>query len=328
MPRVSKRAKLTLDHEQRQALINLSQSHTAPLREARRAAILLEHADGETISYIKQRLDVSRPTIYKYIDKALAAGIETSIKHKCHKLKARVITEDAKAWVVNLACTKPKEYGYKEELWTLSHLARHARKRAPLAGYSCLKRAAKATIHRILKSHPMQPYNVRAYPEERDEEFTRKVYEVLVVYKKIDYDHKGLESLFLLAALDLQDSHIIAQFHEEHCSPAFVSLLQELDEYYPKSCTIRITLDMHNAHVSKETMRYLATRPNRFFYVHTPKQGSWLDLVETLFSKISSTFLKHIHIESKNELREKILKEIEEMNAEPAVNSWKHELYP
>ena len=36
-------------------------------------------------------------------------------------------------------------------------------------------------------------------------------------------------------------------------------------------------LDNHSAHISKETMVYLASRPNRFIYVHTPKHGSWLN---------------------------------------------------
>jgi hypothetical protein len=36
----------------------------------------------------------------------------------------------------------------------------------------------------------------------------------------------------------------------------------------------RIVLDNHPAHISKETRAYLATRPGRFEYVHTPKHGS------------------------------------------------------
>jgi transposase len=51
-------------------------------------------------------------------------------------------------------------------------------------------------------------------------------------------------------------------------------------------------LDNHSAHISKETRAYLASRPNRFHYVHTPKHGSWLNLVETLFGKMAHTFLK------------------------------------
>jgi transposase len=70
-------------------------------------------------------------------------------------------------------------------------------------------------------------------------------------------------------------------------------------------------------------MKYLAERPNRFVYVFTPKHGSWLNLVETLFGKMSRTFLKQIRVASKDELKQRILKGIEEINAEPVVHRWK-----
>ena len=186
MPRKSQRAKLELAQDQRQELLKLSQSRTAPVREAQRAAVLIRYADGKTISSIKQELQVSRPTIYKCIDKVLAAGIETSLKDKYHKPKEPDITEEAKTWVVNLACTKPKDHGYAAEMWTLSHLAKHTRMHAPAAGYECLQRAAKATIHRILKSQPLRPHKIRYYLEKRDTEFARKMCEVLVVYKEVN----------------------------------------------------------------------------------------------------------------------------------------------
>ncbi len=71
-------------------------------------------------------------------------------------------------------------------------------------------------------------------------------------------------------------------------------------------------------------MNYLKTRPNRFIYVHTPTHGSWLNLIETYFSKIARTFLKHIRVVSTDELRERILKGIEETNAEPVIHRWKN----
>jgi len=142
--------------------------------------------------------------------------------------------------------------------------------------------------------------------------------------EEYSYDeYKRLRTLSLLAASDLHDGHIIAQVHERHRSKEFISLLKELDNYYPNDCTIRLILDNHSAHISKETMTYLATRPNRFIYVHTPKHGSWLNLIETFFSKIARTFLKYIRVESKEELKERILKGIEEINAEPVVHRWK-----
>jgi len=369
MPRKTLRPKLQLDESQRQKLLKISQSRTAPIREVQRATILLKYADGEAISGIKKELNVSRPTIYKCIDKALAAGIETGLKDKYHRAKDPVITEEAKAWVINLACTKPKDHGYAAEIWTLAHLAKHTRKHAPAAGHECLKRSAKATIYRILKSQPLQPHKVRYYLEKRDEEFDKKMHEVLVVYKEVnarddnqneqdnkiitvsidekpgiqaiknvapdlppkpgqysqmgrDHDYKRLGTMSLLAALDLHNGHIIAQVHEQHRSKEFISLLKELDNYYPKDSVIRLILDNHSAHISKETMNYLAARPNRFIYVHTPKHGSWLNLIESFFSKIARTFLKHIRVESKEELKERILKGIEEINAEPVVHRW------
>jgi transposase len=371
MPRKSQRPKLTFDETQRQKLQKISQSRTTALREVQRASILLKYADGEAISSIKEQLNVSRPTIYKCIDKSLAAGIETGLKDKYHRPKDPVITEEAKAWVVNLACTKPKDHGYAAEIWTLSHLAKHIRKHAPAAGYECLNRAVKATIHRILKAQPLQPHKLRYYLEKRDEAFDKKMHEILVVYKEVnaqndnqheqdkkiitvsvdekpgiqaiknvapdlppkpdtypqmgrDHEYERLGTMSLLAALDLHNGNIIAQVHERHRSREFISLLKELDDYYPKDSVIRLILDNHSAHISKETMSYLATRPNRFIYVHTPKHGSWLNLIETFFSKIARTFLKHIRVESKEELKARILKGIAEINAEPVVHHWKN----
>ena len=86
---------------------------------------------------------------------------------------------------------------------------------------------------------------------------------------------------------------------------------------------IRIVLDNHSAHISRETMEYLSTKPNRFTYVHTPKHGSWLNLVETMFGKMARTFLKHIRVQSKDELKKRILLGIKEINDSPVVFQWK-----
>jgi transposase len=138
-----------------------------------------------------------------------------------------------------------------------------------------------------------------------------------------DYEYKRLGTLSILAALDLHDGHVIAQVHDRHRSCEFVSLLKELDDYYPAQSIIRVVLDNHSAHISKETMKYLATRPGRFLYVHTPKHGSWLNLVETLFGKMARTFLKHIRVSSKQELKKRIMLGIAEINASPVVHCWK-----
>jgi hypothetical protein len=138
-----------------------------------------------------------------------------------------------------------------------------------------------------------------------------------------DPEYKRLGTCSILAALDLHNGHVTARVERRHRSREFISLLKDLDGYYPAECTIRLILDNHSAHISQETREFLATRPNRFKYVLTPTHGSWLNIVETLFGKMARTFLRHIRVQSWEELRDRILKGVEEINADPVVHRWK-----
>lgn len=137
-----------------------------------------------------------------------------------------------------------------------------------------------------------------------------------------DYEYRRLGTASILAALDLQDGHVTARVERRHRSVEFVRLLRDLDAYYPADVTIRVILDNHSAHISKETMAYLATRPNRFIYVHTPKHGSWLNLVETLFGKMARTFLRGMRVQSWDELKARIEQGIAEINQSHVVHRW------
>ena len=75
-----------------------------------------------SIQAIHRDLGLSRPTVYKCIDKALAAGVAMGLRDKYHRPKAPEITEEAKSWVMSLACTKPKDHGLAAELEILSNL--------------------------------------------------------------------------------------------------------------------------------------------------------------------------------------------------------------
>ena len=137
-----------------------------------------------------------------------------------------------------------------------------------------------------------------------------------------DHEYRRLGTVSILAALDLKDGHVIARVEDRHRSAEFINLLKDIDAYYPPEATIRIVLDNHSSHISKETRAYLATRPTRFTYVHTPKHGSWLNLAENLFGKMAKTFLRHIRVASKQELKERILKGVDEMNEQPVLFRW------
>ena len=145
-------------------------------------------------------------------------------------------------------------------------------------------------------------------------------------YPKIgrDHEYKRLGTCSILAALDLQDGHITARVEDRHRSLEFVSLLSDLNAWYPPACPIRIVLDNHSAHLSKETQAFLSAHPNRFQYLLTPTHGSWLNIVETLFGKMARSFLRHIRVQSLDELKSRIHKGIAEINAAPVVHRWKN----
>ena len=372
MARKSKRAALVLTSEQRATLKALAASRAAPTREVDRAKVMLGYADGASITELQRLLGFSRATIYRCVDKALGAGVQMGLKDKYHRPYEPEIVEEAKAWVVNIACTKPKDHGLAAELWTISALARFVGERATDAGFPRLANAGKSTVWRILNNNDIKPHKIRYYLEKRDPEFDRKMQEVLMVYRDVslytegavhdarpnpiytvsvdekpgvqaigltapdlppvpgkavgigrDYEYVRHGTVSILAGIDLHSGHIFANIEDRHRSVEFIALLKQLDVHYPKDAIIRVVLDNHSAHISKETMAYLSSRSGRFEYVHTPKHGSWLNLIECAFSKMARTFLRHIRVTSKDDLKQRILKGIAEINASPVVFRWK-----
>ena len=142
-----------------------------------------------------------------------------------------------------------------------------------------------------------------------------------------DYEYKRLGTLSLFAGIDLLTGQVIPVVSETHKSSDFISLLKKFDELYPEGDVIRIICDNHSAHKSKEVQNYLATRPEgRFVFVFTPTHGSWLNLIESFFSKMTKQMLKGIRVKSKEELAERIYLYFDEVNANPVVYHWTYKL--
>ena len=122
------RLKLVLTPQEVQHLQRLRASRTAPVREVQRAEILWRYHSGETIAEIMRAVKMTRKSVGKWINRALAIGVEAALKDAYHRPRPPGITADAKAWVVHLACSKPTQLGYAAELWTRSALALHVRR--------------------------------------------------------------------------------------------------------------------------------------------------------------------------------------------------------
>src|SRR5205085_8248584 len=142
-----------------------------------------------------------------------------------------------------------------------------------------------------------------------------------------DHEYKRHGTLSLLAGIDLLTGKVHALVRDRHRSREFIEFLELLDAAYPARTAIKLILDNHSAHISKETRAWLDTRPHgRFEFTFTPKHGSWLNLVEGFFSKLARSVLRHIRVASKQELKDRLISAVHYFNDDPVVHTWTYKL--
>lgn len=373
-----KRTYLALSDEDKDYLKSLSKKRTIQAQVVDCARILLYKADGMTFQEIAEKLAISTATVRLCITKFNKGGVDAAIFDIQRSGRPSEITDDAKAWIISVACQRPTELGYSQELWTLTALHKHIQKYAEDAGYPRLSTVTKPYIQKFLKKQNIKPFKIKYYCEKRDPDFESKMHDVLLVYKQIemqfdedgnlivpddykltitvsydekpgiqaisntapdlrptaengevycDAEYKRLGTLSLLAGIDLLTGEAIPLISETHKSSDFIEFLKILDKKNPAQDTIRIILDNHSAHTSKETCRFLDTMPKgRFKFVFTPKHGSWLNMIESFFSKMTKQMLRGIRVNSKQELADRIYQYFDEVNREPVVYHWKYKM--
>ena len=373
-----KASSITLTAEDRNYLETQTRARTIQAQTVNRARILLLKADGCSIDDIADKVGINRKSVMLCLKKYADGGVENALFDAPGRGRNAEITDEEKAWIINIACQKPKDLGYSAETWTYARLTSHINKSAEAAGFIRLSTIHKSTVHKILDDAEIKPFRIRYYCEKRDPDFDSKMHNVLLVYKQLsfqfdengqllpwkedeeivhvlsydekpgiqaiattsedllpdenhsaisrDYEYKRLGTLSLLAGIDLQTGEAIPLVTETHNSKDYIKFMKLLDDKYPKGDKIRMVLDNLRVHTSEETKQYLATVPGRFEFVFTPKHGSWLNMVEGFFSKMTRQMLRGIRVKSKAELADRIYRYFEEVNAEPVVFHWKYNL--
>ena len=369
--------KFTLDTNHKAALKKLANSGMTPVVIAQRAKILLLKATGKSAAAIADEVGVNRHTAELWIKKYRARTEEDSIEKLLSVSKGRgrkeEITGEARTWLIGVACTRPKDFGYAAETWTTKSLTQHINKTASKAGFDRLATITESGVYRILEKSKIKPFRIQYYCERRDPDFDDKMHNVLLVYKQLsiqfdadgnllpydddevvhvvsydekpgiqavanvaddlpptrehgtikrDYEYKRLGTVSLLAGIDLQTGEAMPLVRNSHNSADFIDFLKMLDARYPKGDTIRLVLDNLQVHRAKKVVEYLSTVEGRFEFVFTPKHASWLNLVESFFSKMTRQMLKGIRVKSREELIQRIYSYFDEINAEPVVFRW------
>lgn len=369
---------ITIPDEERTYLLTLIKARTIQSQIVDRARMLLWKSEGKTDKSIADGLGVSVNTVRRCVDRYLNSDINLAIFDDERSGRPVEITDDAKSWIVSVACQKPCDLGYSAELWTLAALHKHIQTHAEEAGYPRLKTVTKPWLQKYLKKMDLKPFKIKYYLERKDPDFDNKMHEVLLVYKQVemqfddngeiiipddghlthtisydekpgiqaidnkypdhnptaengfvlrDYEYVRRGTLSLLAGIDLLTVEAIPLISKSHKSSDFIEFLKILDAKYPEGDTIQLILDNHSAHKSKETQQYLATLPeDRFVFVFTPTHASWLNMIESFFSKMTKQMLKGIRVSSTDELSERIYRYFDEINADPVVYHWTYKM--
>ncbi len=141
-----------------------------------------------------------------------------------------------------------------------------------------------------------------------------------------DHEYKRHGTLTLMAGIDLLTGHVHALIKDRHRSREFIELLKLIDTAYPADTAIEIILDNHSAHLSRETTAWLADQPiRRFTLTFTPTHG-WLNIIEGFFFKLARSVLRHIRVSSKQELKERLMAFISDVNRDPIVHTWRYKI--
>ena len=367
---------IELSNEEREYLELQTRARTIQAQTVTRARILLLRADSVSIDAIADKVGLNRCSVMLCLKKFKEGGIENALFDAPGRGRNAEITDEEKAWIINIACQKPIDFGYAAETWTYAKLTSHINKTAEAAGYTRLSTIHKSTVNTILDEADIKPHKITYYCDNRDPDFDSKMHNVLLVYKQLemqfdesgrliisedtpihvlshdekpgiqaiattsddlmpdekhsiinrDYEYKRLGTLSLLAAIDLQTGEAIPLVRDKHSSMEYIEFLKLLDDKYPKGDKIRIVLDNLKVHTSEVTRKYLATVPGRFEFVFTPKHGSWLNMVEGFFSKMTRQMLRGIRVKSNEELTNRIYRYFAEINEEPIVFHWKYNL--
>ena len=367
-----------LSDNERDYLASLIKTRTIQEQTVDRARMLLWKSEGRTYSDIADALEVSVPTVRRCVERFHTYGMDLALSDDDRSGRPVEITDDAKAWIISIACRKPCEPGYAAELWTLAALHKHIQNFADDAGFPRLKTVTKPWLQKYLKQMDIKPFKIRYYLERKDPDFENKMHNVLLVYKQVqmqfdenggiiipedghmthtvsydekpgiqatankypdhnpteengfvrrDYEYVRMGTISLLAGIDLLTGEAVPLVSDTHKSSDFVSFLKILDAKYPEGDTIRLILDNHSAHTSKETRLYLTTlSEDRFVFVFTPTHASWLNMIESFFSKMTRQMLKGIRVNSKAELTQRIYQYFDEINADPVVYHWTYKM--
>ncbi len=324
--------KINLTDEETQELLIWSRSQKLAHRYFLRSNIILMNTSGQSYDTIMQKLNITRPVISKWKNRFAKKRID-GLKDAPRSGKPPIFTEEDKARVVHLACTKPTG-GYTN----------HSQRRiAQQLGMS------QSKVQKILKVHQLKPHKVHYWcGKSTDPEFEQKMLDVVGLYmnppqnaivlsvdektqiqaldrsqpelplrmgnpKRLTATYKRNGTISLIAALAVHQGEVIAETIESNNAETFLKFLKKLQKRYSNQ-HLHIIADNLSVHKDKDVKAWLEKKRKKITIHYTPTYSSWLNQVEIWFNILSKDVLKGGVWHSRQQLIDQLLEYIKTYN--------------
>jgi transposase len=332
---------VVLNEEQQLELDRIAQSRSLPAGYVFRARLILMLAEGASFSTIKQRLRTTAPTIIRWKQCFVAAGLD-GLDTSHPGQPAWVLTPKLRARILSATRKAPKDGSTH---WS-------CRKLATALGVS------KDAVHRVWKEAGLKPHRLERYMASDDPEFETKAADILGLYlnppqhaavfcvdektaiqalDRLDpvlplspgrVERHGFEyyrhgTLSLYAALETATGRVHGKTAARHTSQDFITFLKEVVALCPPRQKIHIILDNLSAHKTKLVRQFLEQNPRVSFHF-TPTYSSWLNQVELWFAKIERDVIARGVFTSVSDLARKLRRYINVYSANARPIRWKY----
>jgi transposase len=332
--------KVVLSPEERKQLERWSRGRSTPARLVLRSKIVLNAAKGLRNKQIAKRLRTRQDTVAlwrgRFVTHSLD-GIEKDAPRPGRKPK--IAQEKIDEIIDRTLHTKPKGATH----WTTRTLAK-------AIGVS------HVTVHRVWKSHRIQPHRERSIKLSKDPSFNEKVRDIVGLYlnppdkaavicvdeksgiqaldrsqtilplrpnmpagRSWDYKRNGTIDLFV--ALNILDGTVVTELHRRHRHQEFLLFLRTIDENVPDGLDIHMVMDNLDIHTHPDVNRWFARHP-RFKLHFTPIGASWLNMVEAWLSILTEKQIRRNSFPSVRALVRAIREFVAEYQENPHPFVW------
>jgi len=315
-------------------------NRNSPQKHVWRANIILLTADGLGTNAIMRGTGRAKSVVWRWQDRFMREGVDGLLRDKTRPPGRKPLDLSIIERVIALTAEDPPE---ETTHWTAGMMAR-------TVGISV------SSVQRIWQAHGLRPHRVRRFKLSKDPEFVPKLRKIVGLYvnppahaivlsvdeksqiqaldrtqpglpmKKgragtLTHDYKRHGTTTLFAALNVLEGKVIGRCMQRHRHQEFIRFLNAIEAEIPVGKIIHVVLDNYATHKHPKVKAWLVRHP-RFIFHFTPKSCSWLNAVETLFSRLTRRRLKRGVFRSIVELQAAINRFLTETNADPKPFVW------